>query len=60
VPYVVEGPGELVVAVVDQEPEAGLLIKRAKEIPGLLGDPGAGGIGGDTSEGGGFLGCAAG
>jgi hypothetical protein len=25
------------------EPEVGLLIKRAKEIPGLLGDPGAGG-----------------
>jgi hypothetical protein len=49
-PEVIEGPGELAVAVADQEPEAGLLIKRAKEIPGLLGDPGAGGVGGDTSE----------
>jgi hypothetical protein len=50
VPEVIEGSGELAVAVAEQEPEAGLLIKRAKEIPGLLGDPGAGGVGGDTSE----------
>jgi hypothetical protein len=49
-PDVIEGPDELAVAVADQEPEAGLLIKRAKEIPGLLGDPHAGGVGGDTSE----------
>jgi hypothetical protein len=49
-PEVIEGPGELAVAVAEQEPEAGLLIKRAKEIPGLLGDPGAGGVGGDAGE----------
>jgi hypothetical protein len=49
-PDVIEDPGELAVAVADQEPEAGLLIKRAKEIPGLLGDPRAGGVGGDAGE----------
>src|SRR5512133_2975188 len=49
-PDVIEGPGELAVAVADQESEAALLIKCAKEIPGLLGDPGAGGVGGDTGE----------
>jgi hypothetical protein len=49
-PEVIEGSGEVAVAVAEQEPEAGLLIKRAKEIPGLLGDPGAGGVGGDTGE----------
>jgi hypothetical protein len=43
-------PGELAVAVAEQESEAGLLIKRAKEIPGLLGDLGAGGVGGDIGE----------
>jgi hypothetical protein len=43
-PEVIEGPGELAVAVAEQEPDGGgLLIKRAKELPGLLGDPGAGG-----------------
>jgi hypothetical protein len=47
----IEGSGEVAVAVAEQEPDgAGLLIKRAKEIPGLLGDPGAGGVGGDTGE----------
>jgi hypothetical protein len=49
-PEVIEGSGELAVAVAEQESEAGLLIKRAKEIPGLLGDLGAGGVGGDTRE----------
>ena len=50
VPDVIEGPGELAIAVADQESEAALLIKLAKDIPGLLGDPGAGGVGADTSE----------
>jgi hypothetical protein len=36
-PDVIEGPGELAVAAAEQEPEGGLLIKRAKEIPGLAG-----------------------
>src|SRR5829696_1693354 len=50
-PDVVEGSGELAVAVADQEPDdSGLLIKRDGQVAGLLGDPGAGGVGGDTSE----------
>jgi hypothetical protein len=49
-PAVIQGPGELAVVVAEQEPEAGLLIKRAKQIPGLLGDPVAGGVDGATSE----------
>ena len=47
---VIEGPGELAVAVPEQEPEAGLLIKRDGQVAGLLGDPGAGGVGGDAGE----------
>jgi hypothetical protein len=51
VPDVVEGPGELAVAVVDQELDGGgLLLERGDEVAFLLGDPGAGGVGGDTSE----------
>jgi hypothetical protein len=39
-PDVVEGPGELAVAVADQEPDdSGLLIERGGEVAGLLGDP---------------------
>jgi hypothetical protein len=49
-PEVIEGSGELALAVAEQEPQAGFLIKRAKEIPGLLSDPCAGGVGGDTRE----------
>ena len=50
-PEVIEGPRELAVAVADQEPDGGsLLIKRDTQVAGLLGDPSAGGVGGDTSE----------
>jgi hypothetical protein len=50
-PEVIEGPGELAVAVADQEPDGGgLLIKRGGQVAGLLGDPGAGGVGGDAGE----------
>jgi hypothetical protein len=50
-PDVVEGPGGLAVTVTDQEPDdGGLLIKRDGQVAGLLGDPGTGGVGGDTDE----------
>jgi hypothetical protein len=43
-PDVIEGSGELAVAVADQESDdSGLLIKRDGQVAGLLGDPGAGG-----------------
>jgi hypothetical protein len=46
-PDVIEGPGELAVTVAEQEPDGGsLLIKRDGQVAGLLGDPGAGGVGG--------------
>jgi hypothetical protein len=41
----IESPGERAVAVAEQEPNGGgFVIERAKEIPGLLGDPRAGGL----------------
>jgi hypothetical protein len=44
-PEVIEGPGELAVAVAEQEPDdSGLLIERRDEVAGLLRDPGAGGL----------------
>jgi hypothetical protein len=50
-PDVIEGPGELAVTVADQEPDGGgLLIKRDGQVAGLLGDPSAGGVGGDTAR----------
>src|SRR4029453_4364426 len=50
-PDVIEGPGELAVAVADQEPDGGgLLIKRDGQVAGLLGGPSAGGVSGDTRE----------
>ena len=50
-PEVIEGPGERAVAVADQEPDGGgLLSKRDGQVASLLGDPGAGGVGGDTRE----------
>jgi hypothetical protein len=50
-PDIVEGPGELAVSVADQEPDdSGLLIEHGDEVAGLLGDPGAGGVGGDAGE----------
>ena len=43
--------GELAVAVADQEPELlGLLAEVHEQVAGLLGDPGAGGMGGDAGE----------
>jgi len=51
VPDIVESPGELAVSVADQEPDdSGLLSKRDGLVAGLLGDPGAGGVGGDAGE----------
>jgi hypothetical protein len=45
VPEVIEGSGELAVAVAEQEPDgAGLLIKRDGQVAGLLGDPDTGGL----------------
>jgi hypothetical protein len=50
-PDVVEGPGELAVTVADQESDgSGLLIEHGHEVAGLLGDPGACGVGGDAGE----------
>jgi hypothetical protein len=51
VPEVIEGSGELAGVVADEESDGGgLLIEHGDEVAGLLGDPGAGGVGGDTSE----------
>jgi hypothetical protein len=47
----VEGGGELAVPVADQEPELiGSVAKVDEQVAGLLGDPGAGGVGGDPGE----------
>jgi hypothetical protein len=49
----VEGGGELAVAVAvaDQEPGSfGLVAEVHEQVAGLLGDPGAGGVGGDAGE----------
>jgi hypothetical protein len=49
-PDVIECPDELAVTVTDHKPDdGGLLIKRG-QVAGLLGNPGAGGVGGDASE----------
>jgi hypothetical protein len=43
--------GELAVAVADQEPELlGAVAEVHQEVGGLLGDPGAGGVGGDPRD----------
>jgi hypothetical protein len=50
-PDVIEGPGELAVAVADQEPGGcGLVVEGGGQVAGLLGDPCAGGVGSDTSQ----------
>jgi hypothetical protein len=47
----VEGGGELGVAVADQEPEASTgVVEVHAEVAGLLGQPGAGGVGGDAED----------
>jgi len=47
----VEGRGELAVSVADQEPEpVGAFAQIHEQVAGLLGDPGAGGVGGDPGE----------
>ena len=47
----VEGGGELAVSVADQEPKFGDAVAEVDEqVAGLLGDPGAGGVGGDPGE----------
>ena len=47
----VEGGGELGVAVADQEPEpVGAVVEVHEQVAGLLGDPGAGRVGGDPGD----------
>ena len=47
----VEGGGELAVPVADQEPELlGAVAEVHQQVAGLLGDPGAGGVGGDPGD----------
>ena len=47
----VERGGELAVPVADQEPEpVGAFAEVHEQVAGLLGDPGAGGVGGDPGE----------
>ena len=47
----VEGGGELGIAVADQESELlGVVAEVDQQVAGLLGDPGAGGMGGDPAE----------
>jgi len=47
----VDGGGELAVPVADQDPELlGLVTEVHEQIPGLLSDPGAGGVGGDPGD----------
>src|SRR6188472_2187762 len=47
----VEGGGELGISVADQEPELlGAVAEVHEQVAGLLGDPGAGGVGGDPGE----------
>jgi hypothetical protein len=44
-PDVIEGPGELTVAVPDQEPDRrGVAVEGGGQVAGLLGDPCAGGL----------------
>src|SRR4029453_17217784 len=50
-PDVIEGPGELAVAVVDQElAGGGLLIKRGGQVGGLVGAPSAGWVSGEPAR----------
>jgi hypothetical protein len=50
-PEVVEGSGELAVAVADQEPDGrAIVFEGSEEVAGLLGDPGTCGVGGDAGE----------
>ena len=47
----VERGGELAVPVADQEPEpVGAIAEVHQQVAGLLGDPGAGGVGGDPGD----------
>ena len=47
----VEGGDELGISVADQEPELlGAVTEVHEQVAGLLGDPGAGGMGGDPAE----------
>jgi hypothetical protein len=47
----VDGVGELGIAVADQEPELlGAVAEVHEQVAGLLGDPGAGGMGGDPGD----------
>jgi hypothetical protein len=47
----VERGGELAVPVAEQEPEpVGALVEVHQQVAGLLGDPGAGGVGGDPRD----------
>jgi hypothetical protein len=47
----VEPGGELGVTVADEEPEpAGTVADLSQQLPGLLGDPGGGGMGGDAED----------
>src|SRR4051812_2331036 len=49
--YGVEGGGELAVPVADQEPEpVGAVAEVHQQVAGLLGNPGAGGVGSDPGE----------
>ena len=51
VPDVVEGSGELAVAVVDQESDdSGIVFEGDEEVTGLLGNLRTGGVGGDAGE----------
>jgi hypothetical protein len=50
-PDIIERPGGLAVTVADQEPNgSGFVVERGEQVAGLLGDPGAGRVGGDASE----------
>jgi hypothetical protein len=47
----VERGGEFAVPIADQEPEpVGSVVEFDEQVAGLLGDPGAGGVGGDPGE----------
>ena len=47
----VERGGELGVAVADEEPEALVgVVEVHEQVPGLLGEPGSGGVGGDAED----------
>jgi len=54
----VEGGGELAVPVADQEPGLlGAIAEVPQQVAGLLGDPGAGGMSGDSAEVGMLVAC---